>query len=599
MDPLSIIASTVAILQAGGAAGEGLRKLTSLKDAPAILIQLNSDATDLVLVIRAVADLPSAILEKETIGTALQRAKSFVLELEECIAYCLTSASSTSSVIKIRRRKWFFIAENKIRELRSSLRDAKLDLITATGVVNVASVYTVAVHVESISLRTSQIKSQLQQLALYSEKARSKNLSNYEPLETSSKAVQTRSNVRGETRQLFPTLKDKHDRRDLSELDAASTTTSNRSDDLFVSGADRFHEDNDGVSSYSQFWDDRLWQRDSNIYGSFNPELLEYTDLQMALLGLGMDSLHGSISATPRASVEERNSVGRTALSFAAALNNIDAVEHLLRKGADPNSEDNQNQTPLYYTISYGDSKSAQLLLDAGAVPQNDSNQLFSLLAEAVRRLPLWSLVGHKYPDEKETRATEILTWLLERGADINAEDSHGQTATFYAIQGRSHRMHAALLQKGADITKSDIDGWTLLHYTTMYADINTLCIMQAAGLQSIKLQARDRLNRTAFMYANWRRFYNEEWSHWANKRMDADPEEWYDAFVALYLSILALQWSATVEMLDKELRALEVKFGGDWDRWIDDYSDWLDNIPESGDTANIIDKMPGAFPED
>ena len=91
-------------------------------------------------------------------------------------------------------------------------------------------------HVESISLRTSQIKSQLQQLALYSEKARSKNLSNYEPLETSSKAVQTRSNVRGETRQLFPTLKDKHDRRDLSELDAASTTTSNRSDDLFVSG---------------------------------------------------------------------------------------------------------------------------------------------------------------------------------------------------------------------------------------------------------------------------------------------------------------------------------------------------------------------------
>ena len=159
--------------------------------------------------------------------------------------------------------------------------------------------------------------------------------------------------------------------------------------------------------------------------------------------------------------------------------------------------------------------------------------------------------------------------------------------------------MHAALLQKGADITKSDIDGWTLLHYTTMYADINTLCIMQAAGLQSIKLQARDRLNRTAFMYANWRRFYNEEWSHWANKRMDADPEEWYDAFVALYLSILALQWSATVEMLDKELRALEVKFGGDWDRWIDDYSDWLDNIPESGDTANIIDKMPGAFPED
>ena len=65
MDPLSIIASTIAILQAGGAVGGGLRKLVSLKDAPATLLLLNNDAADLELVVRAVGGLPSTILERK------------------------------------------------------------------------------------------------------------------------------------------------------------------------------------------------------------------------------------------------------------------------------------------------------------------------------------------------------------------------------------------------------------------------------------------------------------------------------------------------------------------------------------------------------
>ncbi|MCJ1421766.1 hypothetical protein MMC32_008133 [Xylographa parallela] len=457
MDPLSIIASTIAILQAGGAVGGGLKKLISLKDAPAILLNLNHDAADLELVIRAVGDLPSTILEKEIVHAALERAKYAVLELEECVAYCLTSASSTFSAIKVRRRKWFSTAEDKIRELRLKLRDAKIDLITATGVVNVASAHAVAVHIENISLRTSRIESQLQQLYLCSDNISIKSFRNCKTLQDSVEAEQSQNDVRGQKEQLPPSLQNTIG---LSKLDTARTATDNGTDDVLRSGtisqttlpsnnsmfdpangtsneklsllfsrrphgspelllrifrtrpkdaeifiaaqfgcleplqrilengqgslldvdetgqsvlsmatgnhrfnvvqlvlhlgADRHQEDNNGCSPDVIFWNDQLIRglRKSDIYGTFDPESYDYTDIQMALLGFGAEPLYSTISATSRANVDEKDRLGRSALNFAAMLGNVAAVEHLLKKGADPNSEDNENKVPLFYAIT-------------------------------------------------------------------------------------------------------------------------------------------------------------------------------------------------------------------------------------------------------
>ena len=176
------------------------------------------------------------------------------------------------------------------------------------------------------------------------------------------------------------------------------------------------------------------------------PEVLNHTDLQKALFGFGAEPLHSTISAVSRANVDERNRFGRTALSFAAASGNIDVMEHLLRKGADPNSEDWQNDTPVSHAIKIGHPKYVQLLLDTGANSQHTDGEGSSLLALAVQFLsqesilnslydckiindrnhngetPLCRLAFINFSNEDETRSIEVLNWLIEHGADINAK---------------------------------------------------------------------------------------------------------------------------------------------------------------------------------
>lgn len=135
MDPLSIIASTITLLQAGGAVGDGLRKLMSLKNAPATLLQLNNDAAELQLTIAQIGGLPASVYEKELVVVALRKANDTVLQLEKLIEYGLTRPSSKASAIEISRLRWLR-AGDKIQQSRSHLQDARLSLCAAAGVMN-------------------------------------------------------------------------------------------------------------------------------------------------------------------------------------------------------------------------------------------------------------------------------------------------------------------------------------------------------------------------------------------------------------------------------------------------------------------------------
>ena len=134
MDPLSIIASIIAILQAGGTVGGGLKRLISLRNAPAVLLQLNNDVTDLQLLIHTVAKLPRSLLEGELISAALKKVTDVTTELEGLIQH-LTKVATNSSVVRVASRK-YLLAENKILESRSRIADARLSLVIATNVTN-------------------------------------------------------------------------------------------------------------------------------------------------------------------------------------------------------------------------------------------------------------------------------------------------------------------------------------------------------------------------------------------------------------------------------------------------------------------------------
>lgn len=110
MDPFSLTVGSFALLGAVVKVSAGVRKLAALKHAPAILLQLENDVSNLQ---RLVAEVYNILQDAQTIGArasehleeALKRAKLVVLELQEDIEYRLTKPSENSR-ISINKSKW-------------------------------------------------------------------------------------------------------------------------------------------------------------------------------------------------------------------------------------------------------------------------------------------------------------------------------------------------------------------------------------------------------------------------------------------------------------------------------------------------------------
>ena len=139
MDPLSIIASTAALIGLIDQAVRGVRKLGRLKHVPSLLQQLNNELSDLRLVVGKVEDIcrqaliqnSDLISDREVLSRMIDRAKNAILELEKVIEYGLP-APSEGTTVKIDRLFWIR-KESEIRDSRDRLRDAKWGLSIAIG----------------------------------------------------------------------------------------------------------------------------------------------------------------------------------------------------------------------------------------------------------------------------------------------------------------------------------------------------------------------------------------------------------------------------------------------------------------------------------
>lgn len=141
MDPLSLIASIIAIVGAGGSVGKGLKKLASIRHAERDLVLLQDDVSDLQLLVGNVSEI---ILEFEKttkrpsyqrIVRALERTKSTILDLEKLIVYNLTTTADSHG--KLRIDPWAWIThEAAVRNLRTQIGDRERELLTALSFLN-------------------------------------------------------------------------------------------------------------------------------------------------------------------------------------------------------------------------------------------------------------------------------------------------------------------------------------------------------------------------------------------------------------------------------------------------------------------------------
>ena len=83
------------------------------------------------------------------------------------------------------------------------------------------------------------------------------------------------------------------------------------------------------------------------------------------MLNDGNYNLESQLVTIPRAEIDQEDYMGRTALSWAAQRGDINAMQVILMKGADPNKADKAGKTPL--THCNNDNRHLRILLEAGA----------------------------------------------------------------------------------------------------------------------------------------------------------------------------------------------------------------------------------------
>ena len=225
-------------------------------------------------------------------------------------------------------------------------------------------------------------------------------------------------------------------------------------------------------------------------------------------------------------------------LHEAVANGSVDIVELFLKYGADPNAEDNDGRTPLlsalqenYATASasvvvmtlleYGadpniasspgkrvtplyvavdknlDQEVIEILLESGANLYEPLNVHFDFENEtplhAAARNPNLDVItflldrgadvnaaylGHRiegpYVDQTPLHSAvrynsnpDVVMLLLDRGADLTAKDLIGRTPLHWAVQNTIPLMTELLLDHGSDINVKDRQGWTPLHLAT------------------------------------------------------------------------------------------------------------------------------------
>ena len=142
-DPLSIIASIIAVIGAAEGMSKTLTKIRNICNAPVEVLALTNEVCDLRVILN---DLEGYITQNTLrpqlpqeqlhhISVLLQRARNCLLELDKLIEYRLLKPESRPDQIQVSRREWARV-KDIIEKFRQSLRDIRLNIVAQMMVIN-------------------------------------------------------------------------------------------------------------------------------------------------------------------------------------------------------------------------------------------------------------------------------------------------------------------------------------------------------------------------------------------------------------------------------------------------------------------------------
>ena len=146
MDPLSLVASILISVGVGGAATDVIRKLALVEDAPAIVLSLNNEVSDLTLTLLAMQD----ILQKSQSDVSISGDKIWLAKAHERVSSSLHQAQDkvaklvllhdrlkryTLEPTAFQRISWL-CEQKKLKRMQEDLRSVRQRLVAALGMLS-------------------------------------------------------------------------------------------------------------------------------------------------------------------------------------------------------------------------------------------------------------------------------------------------------------------------------------------------------------------------------------------------------------------------------------------------------------------------------
>ncbi|KAM3071951.1 hypothetical protein ACMFMF_007348 [Clarireedia jacksonii] len=203
----------------------------------------------------------------------------------------------------------------------------------------------------------------------------------------------------------------------------------------------------------------------------------------------------------------------RTVLSLVAEHGYDLVVSLLLEYGAQLDSSDRFDKSPLWWAVNANHATIARLLLDKGADPEGGIRQPPLVIAAESGRHKIVELLLEKRaqidPSSHWNRTAlsyaagnghkQVVRILLEKGAKIESKDDSHRTALSYTAGNGHEQVVRILLEKGAKIESKDDSHRTVLSHAAENGHEQVVRILLEKGAQ---IEPRDKSNRTALLYA-------------------------------------------------------------------------------------------------